>query len=317
MQLSRLELEYFSTPLPGAQRCGAILHLKDSLDRLASGEVSPLPGWSDETLAAVEEEFYREYTAIMKTSWDMSTYATSLKNLNLSPSLLFGLESALLSLLDPLPPCKVQVSALLMGSYHEIVQQAQARQHEGFTSAKVKISQLSLSEAYKLLYQLKDTFRLRVDVNRAWDTTTSLHFFEKFPLDAFDYIEEPFQNPRDLKLFTHPLAIDESFPKNLSLEDLEKLPTLKALVYKPTLQGGLMQALPLHAWTKKQGLQFVLSSSFENTLGLTHIAAMAHRLSLTTPIGVGTYAYLSSPLFPLTISQGFMEVTQGRLCPLS
>ncbi len=219
-----------------------------------------------------------------------------LKSLNLLPSASFALESALLSLLSPLPKFEIEASALFMGSLQDIFEQAAIGEKEGFKSAKLKVSHLSFNEAYQAIQQLKNTFYLRIDVNRAWKTKDSLHFFSQFSLDAFDYVEEPFENPKDLVKFTHPLAVDESFPHDLTLKELQALPTLKALIYKPTMQGGMLALKPLHEWAQKRGVAIVLSSSFESDIGLSNIASLAKRLSMDAPIGIGTYRYLTQTL---------------------
>lgn len=183
-----------------------------------------------------------------------------------------------------------------MGPPEEILEQAKLRYEEGYTSAKLKVGHLDFKQAEQLIDALKNLFRLRIDVNRAWSTADSLRFFSKYPLDAFDYVEEPFQNPCGLAQFPHPLAVDESFPQDLSLKQLDELPTLKALIYKPTIQGGLLGCFPLQEWLVNRKISLVLSSSFESPLGLAHIASMAHRLSLSAPIGIGTYHYLTDPI---------------------
>ena len=230
---------------------------------------------------------------IIKKEWFAETCLEELSSLELFPSVSFGLESALLSILLPISSARVCTSALLMGTYQEIIEQANQRHREGYTSAKLKVSNLDFKEAADLIYCLKDVFYLRIDVNRAWSTADSLHFFSQFPLNTFDYVEEPFQNSYDLELFKHPLAIDESFPSELSLSHLNLLPTLKALVYKPTIQGGMANCLYLHEWTIRKKISLVLSSSFESNLGLSCIAQMANRLSCSAPIGIGTYHYLA------------------------
>ena len=204
----------------------------------------------------------------------------------------------------------LSTSALLMGSPEEILKEAAQRSKEGYAFAKLKVSQLDFKTAESLIVKLKDIFRLRIDVNRAWDTWDSLKFFSKFPLDAFDYIEEPFKNPLDLDKFEHPLAIDESFPKDSSLDQLEQLPSLKALIYKPTIQGGLLQCLQIHSWANQRGISLVLSSSFESDLGLCFVASLAHRLSINTPSGLGTYPYLKDhiSLYPLKFSGALVHL---------
>ncbi len=253
--------------------------------------------YSRESLKDALEELEQKREQILAIDWTLENCLETLEQLDLLPSSSFGLESALLSLLDPLPgKCVVPTSALLMGSCEEIQKCAELRHREGYTSAKLKVNQLSLQEAARLIHALKGLFRLRIDVNRAWTTADSLQFFSQFSLDTFDYVEEPFQNPHDLAQFPHPLAIDESFPRDLSLEQLSTLPTLKALIYKPTIQGGMLPCLHLQKWADERSIALVLSSSFESIIGLGHIASLAQRLQLLSPIGIGTYHYLDTAL---------------------
>lgn len=293
------EFTFFPYEMPllcGEIRQGFFLSLIDEAGLEGWGEVAPLPQRSSETWKDCAKQLNEKRQKILEIDWEFSSFLDRIKDLLLFPSVIFGLESALLSLLAPLSDHCISASALLMGSPQEIREQAILRHREGWTSAKLKVSHLNFKEAKSLIMELKNKFYLRLDVNRAWKTGDSLKFFEQFPLNTFDYVEEPFQDPQDLALFPHPLAVDESFPKDLSLEDLSLLPTLKALIYKPTIQGGLSGCLDLHEWTTRKGIQLILSSSFETDLGLAHIASLAHRLSLRTPIGIGTFYFLQSPI---------------------
>ncbi|HRD56132.1 MAG TPA: enolase C-terminal domain-like protein, partial [Parachlamydiaceae bacterium] len=242
------------------------------------------------------EQLKKKQKEICQVDWTASNCLQELEKFKLLPSLSFGLESALLSILQPISNYAVSTSALFMGSLQEIMQQAELRHKQGYVFAKLKVSSLSFEEARKAIHQLKNKFRLRIDVNRTWKTADSLRFFEQFPLNTFDYVEEPFQDPDDLNIFPHPLAVDESFPQDLSLSQLDSLPTLKALIYKPTLQGGLLGCLSLHEWAKKKGIELVLSSSFESDIGLELVASIAYRLSLSSPVGIGTYYYLNKTI---------------------
>lgn len=291
MKIQTLSLEPYQFFLPnGQERSSILLHLTDEKGNCGSGEVAPLPRWSTETLEDSLEQIKAKQQEILAVDWTMDHWTRELTKLRLLPSVTFGLESALLSILQPLPKqYTVPVSALLAGSPQEIRAQAALRKEEGYTSAKLKVCNLSFEEAASLIHALKDQFHLRIDVNRAWKTEDSLQFFQQFPFHTFDYVEEPFANPRDLAKFPHPLAVDESFPKDLSLQELAAFPTLKALVYKPTIQGGMVNCLPLHTWATSREIALVLSSSFESPLGLSHITAMAHRLSLSTPVGIGLH----------------------------
>lgn len=311
MKIKTFSFHSYEISLTNQQRRkGALLNITDQEGNGGWGEVAPLPKWSNETLEEALQQLNQKRQAIMNVDWTALNCLQEIEKLNLFPSVSFGLESALLSILTPICECIVSTSALFMGSPQEIMQQAELRHHEGYTSAKLKVSNLSFEEATQIIHQLKHRFRLRIDVNRAWKTTESLRFFEQFPFNAFDYVEEPFQNPQDLTIFPHPLAVDESFPQDLCFEQLQSLPTLKALIYKPTIQGGLLGCLPLLAWTRQRGIELVLSSSFESDLGLACIASIAYRLSLLSPVGIGTYHYLNSTICDsaLQFSRSFIHI---------
>lgn len=312
MKVKIYQTQLYKIPLSnGIERSGLLIGLSDENGNKAFGECAPLPNWSRETLEDCLQQFRQKMTEIMSIEWTTSHWQSKLLELNLHPALSFGLESALLSLISPLPKkLSLTTSALLMGSPEEILKEADQRSKEGFTFAKLKVNHLDFKTAENLIMQLKDVFRLRIDVNRAWDTFDSLRFFSKFSLDSFDYVEEPFKNPLDLDKFEHPLAVDESFPKDLSLAQLEKLPALKTLIYKPTIQGGLLQCLPLNEWANKRAVSLVLSSCFESDLALSHVASLAHRLSITTASGIGTYHYLKDTLLlhPLKFSGALVHI---------
>ncbi len=317
MKIETITIHGYEIPLTnGLKRAGILINITDEMDHNGWGEVAPLPNWSQETLEDALQQIHKKKEEIKKIHWTAHTWLQEIIKLELLPSVEFGLESALLSILIPLSEQIVPASALLMGSPQEIIEQAELRHNEGYISAKLKVSNLGLKDASQIIRQLKDKFRLRVDVNRAWNTLDSLRFFEQFPLDSFDYVEEPFQNADDLKLFVHPLAIDESFPKDLSLEQLNSLPALKALIYKPTIQGGISSCLPLYEWTARRGIDLILSSCFESDLGLAHIASMGQRLSLSAPVGIGTYYHLNKQIcsIPLQFSQSYANLP-ARLIP--
>lgn len=273
-------------------REGALLTLVDEEGRKGQGEIAPLPYRSKETLEECINQGRK--LNVYDTEWTKENWLEKLSSLSLLPSLSFGLESALLSILWPIDEKKILSSAFFMGTKEDILMQAQKAKKKGFSFAKLKVSTLSMQESLDIIQILRGDFRLRIDVNRSWQTKECLDFFSHFPNDAFDYVEEPFAIPEDLPLFSHPFAIDESLEENrLSLKDLENIPMLKALVYKPTIQGGISEALPLYTWAKQRDLQFILGSSFESKIGLTQIAHMASRLQINHPLGIGTpYAKL-------------------------
>lgn len=231
------------------------------------GEVAPLPGYSKESLSEALEQLHQ-----IKAG----------HQLKYLPSVEFGLL--------PLPqePLSWPVSVLLRGSVAEILKQAE--QFAGFTSAKVKVGNLSLKDAIHVVKALKDRFRLRVDVNQKWTLEEALTFCSHFQPEDFDYLEDPLQNEEELSQFPFPLALDFSSSSIIP----------KAQVWKPTVRG-----VPLAS------PNLVLSSVFESGLGLGRIVQLAYFLKLPpVPIGLGTYHSLTEDLLeePLVFSQGMVHI---------
>lgn len=75
---------------------------------------------------------------------------------------------------------------------------------------------------------------------------------------------------------------------------------VRALVLKPTVLGGLKVCLELHALASSKGLQTVVSSSFESSVGLAHLAVLA---SVTCGSGGG----VSHTLHGLSTYDAFQE----------
>lgn len=271
--------------IDGALRKNCLVYLNSGV-----GEIAPLSTRSEKNLDEHIDQCLSKKKEIENIHSLEDLYA-----LNLYPALLFALESAFLMAQDPIKKTSIKKSAFLMGSYEEILSQASFYLEKGFVSAKLKLSHLSLSEAEKLVYKLKDQFSLRLDFNQSLETSEALTFFDAFPLSTFDYVEEPLKNPQDLSLIRHPIGIDESLYHHFSLDDLSHLSSLKALVYKPSIQGGYKEASKLLSWCKKSNCSFVLSSAYESATGLHHIANMARRLDLSEPLGIGTYYLLKRP----------------------
>lgn len=298
MKIKKIEIQKYKIPLTThSDREGALVKFYTD-QSISYGEIAPLPNWSTETLTDALNQFKTFENELLNTNWNEKAYQDFFQQNQLMPSVSFAIDSGLLTLLNPIKSIRVSVSALLMGNVDNILSLAQQRKTEGYKSAKLKISQLTLDEAKTVILKLKNDFKLRIDVNRAWNPDECDHFFSNFEKNDFDYIEEPYKNPKNLTNFDFPLAVDESFPVDLTLDELKALPSLKAIIYKPTIQGGFQSCLELYQFAQKHNKKFILSSAFESNVGLGLIADMAQRLKLPDPIGIGTYHYLKELITP-------------------
>src|SRR5579862_706893 len=169
------------------------------------GEIAPLPGRSRETLSqALAQLLY---------------VLTEEKSIPLFPSVAFGLFSArqhTQSLKSPLP-----LSALLAGTPEQIIAKAEKASSQGFTSVKIKITDIPTTLAAELIQHVSRLFySIRIDANRAYSFQEAMHLCEECGMHRVEYIEEPTYELEQLEQFNYPFALDESLiemdilPKN-------------------------------------------------------------------------------------------------------
>ncbi len=253
-------------------REGLILELT-SQGKRSLGEIAPLPGWSSENLSQVLEELQDKR--------------------RVSPSVLFGLEMAELQLKNPINlPTEVPISPLLLGSEKEILKQADKLKNRGISSIKLKLGNFEPERAAHLVKELKNSFLLRIDLNRCWTLEQARAFCSHFSQEDFEYLEEPCQKFEDLFKFDFPLAVDESL-REQPLEEILKIPKLKALIFKPTLHGGVRIGKILADAALQRGIDLIFSSSYESGLGILQIVRLCYYLQVPIrPLGLDTYKYL-------------------------
>lgn len=251
-------------------------------------EISPLPGRSLETL----DDALLQLISVLQGK--RPSY--------LFPSVSFALTTGLKQLyFPPIPIC-----AFLSGSKEEIYAQAFLAKQKGFSSAKIKISQLSLNDAFDVLETLRKVFFLRVDANQSLGFKDAMNFFRQFPTDAFDFIEEPTWEIHRLASFPHPFGLDETIERKPDFI-FEHLVNCKAVIVKPMIQG-ISAIKNLIKRLKKRKVKLIFSSSYESGLGLMQIASLATQMTKELlvkelyPLGLDTQSlFIEDILTPFPI----------------
>lgn len=254
-------------------RKGLILQWNDGW-----GEIAPLPGFSSETLDEAREE-------ILSLLPDLASAKPRL------PSVQFGIAAA--SQPFSLMPLKIPLGLLNLP-------------RPGFSTLKLKLGHLSAEEAVRHVKTFLGAYRLRLDCNRSWSLDQALVFARHFSPQDFEYMEEPVRTFPELLRFSEstgfPIAVDESVLKF----PYHQIPTLKAVVIKPTVVGSLPSLeIPL-----------VLSSAFESSLGLLQIARCFKTGS--PPAGLDTFRFFEDDLLvpPLKAEEGCITWPGSGACPI-
>jgi len=234
----------------GQAREGLIVQVDDRV-----GDVCPLPGFSQETFAEAAEE----------TKLLLPKFPHVKPHL---PSVQFAFDCLQHSI-----PSNMVVNVCALNQVKV-----------GFSCVKLKVGNLSLEETVRRIEQVPEHVRLRLDFNRQWPLEKLLELTQLFPKERFDYLEEPTRSWSDLLLFstqTHfPIALDESIPEF----SYDELPSLEALVVKPTILGGIPKC--------PDGVRLVFSSAYESGVGILHLARLCVQHAPNEVHGLDTYSWL-------------------------
>lgn len=274
-------------------RDGLFVHLRQG-EREGWGEISPLPGFSLESLDDAQ-------AALL--AWARAWREGANPALPDLPSAAFGISCALAELDGSLPQeANYRAAPLCTGDPDELFAQLSAM--PGEKVAKIKVG---LYEAVRdgmvanLLLEAIPDLRLRLDANRAW-TPLKAQQFAKYVNPAYRnriaFLEEPCKTRDDSRAFARETGIAIAWDESLREADFEFVaePGVSAVVIKPTLTGSLQKVREQVAAAHALGLTAVISSSIESSLGLTQLARIASWLTPQTIPGLDTLSLMQTQL---------------------
>jgi L-alanine-DL-glutamate epimerase-like enolase superfamily enzyme len=167
----------------------------------------------------------------------------------------------------------------------------QDRVDQGFTSLKVKLGAISLSENVAIMQKIRELvdpqLSLRVDPNQAWDFAYAKDFLialDKFKI-AIDYLEQPVGKSQidDLanlsRLGLAPIMADESL---FSMSDLEEIIEKNACTWvnvKILKSGGIAPARAIADVALASGLNVSIGSMMEGERGVQAAALLASAIA--------------------------------------
>lgn len=258
------------------------------------GEISPLPGFSLETLEEAQAAVVT-WVSAWRTGEDPALPGI--------PSAAFGISCALAELSDALPQAAdYRAAPMCTGDPDELFAVLAAM--PGEKVAKVKVG---LWEAVRdgmtvnLLLEAIPDLQLRLDANRAWTPLKAQQFAKYVNPDyrpRIAFIEEPCRTRDDSRVFAQQTGIAIAWDESLREADFTFTaePGVNAVVIKPTLTGSLQKVREQVAAAHAQGLTAVISSSLESSLGLTQLARVAAWLTPETMPGLDTLNLMQAQL---------------------
>ena len=309
------------------ERKSWLIHLSDG-ERQGVGECAPLP---DLSCDAMPDDAYRERLAKACQAL-CETGEIDCDSLRDYPSMLFGLETALLDLRNHLfdtafsrGEVGIPINGLVwMGSYEEMLQRMEEKLEKGFRCVKLKIGAIDFEQELDLVKRIRERFsfhevELRLDANGAFPFEEALYKLELLSQYAIHSIEQPIKAGqwaymaelcRESPL---PIALDEEL---IGVND----PEMKAhmlniikpryIILKPSLHGGMQGCREWIETARGMGIGSWITSALESNVGLNAIAQFASDVygdNISMPQGLGT-----GQLFTDNIEMG-LEIRGDRL----
>ncbi len=258
------------------------------------GEIAPLPGFSSETLEEAQtqtQDWVEAWLSGDNPAWPQA------------PSAAFGLSCALAELTHTLPvAADYRAAPLCTGDPDEVLPMLEAM--PGEKVAKIKVG---LYEAVRdgmvanLLLEAIPDLKLRLDANRGW-TPVKAQQFAKYVAPEhrarIAFIEEPCKTREQSREFAAGTGIAIAWDESLREPDFvfAAEPGLAAVIIKPTLTGCLDKVREQVEQAHALGLEVVISSSLESSLGLTQLARIAAWLTPDSLPGLDTLSLMQAQL---------------------
>lgn len=320
------------------ERRGLIIHLTSQEGGSGFGEAAPLPGLSKENVIEALNQLtsLRNHLLSQPIPPGLESLNGHFENwlgkLQLSPSVRFGFETAVLNLVADLKQrplhrliskdCReqIEINGLLQGNIQEVTQTADQLTKDGFKSLKLKLGEENIEEAIAKICAVSDKIYdkalLRLDINQKWLLKQAIHVADEVGLSAVEYIEEPFKDLKDIPEFfdrsSIPVALDESL-LTADLKEIKSINGVEVLIIKPTILGGIEKSWRIINQAKAYGLRTVVSSSFESSVGLTALAHLAGCSNRYVAAGLDTLKWFKEDIVknPLKITKGKINITNS------
>ena len=246
------------------------------------GECAPLP---DLSCDALEPYIYNKVLGDFCRQVEQ-TGEIPYEDLRDYPSMLFGLETAMLNL---------RRGCLLFDTPFA----------QGFRCVKLKVGAIDFEHEFDLVKRIRERFshhevELRLDANGGFKPEDALYRLELLSQYAIHSIEQPIKQKQWAKMAELcrdaplPIALDEEL---IGVNDPEiKRQMLRIIkpayiVLKPSLHGGMMGCREWIDIAREEGIGSWITSALESNVGLNAIAQFCSEVygdEITFPQGLGT-----------------------------
>lgn len=249
------------------------------------------------------------------------------------PSILFGLESAMLDLKNggrsiyfqnefAIGEKQIPINGLVwMGDEVSMREQISQKLEQGFTTIKMKIGAIDLETELNLLSTIRQSYSakeitLRVDANGAFTSTEAKNVLHQLAELEIHSIEQPIKAGnwiamKELCASTPtPIALDEEligiWYRKRKIELLETIRP-QFIILKPSLHGGISGTKEWIELAIERKIDWWMTSALESNIGLNVICQLTAEYDNSLPQGLGTGSLYSNNIeSKLVVEGGFI-----------
>ncbi len=286
-----------------------MLSSNDAPERWGCGECAPLTNLSCDDIPEYEEVLAKACQMFTNTG------QIDIEGLRNYPSILFGLETALLQFeansfaLWDTPFSRgetgIPINGLIwMGSYKEMTEQVAEKIETGYRCIKLKIGAIDFEKELNILRIIREQFsardiELRVDANGAFSPNEAMEKLDRLAKFDLHSIEQPIRAGQwdDMAQLAAtspiPIALDEELIGCNTPEKKKELLSYirpQYIVLKPSLHGGLYGGSEWLREAEEQQIGWWITSALESNIGLNAIAQWCATFNNPLPQGLGTGA---------------------------
>jgi len=307
----------------------------DENGRKGIGEASPLKGLSVDYTDAYEQHLRGQLQHIesLELPEEQQTLLSFIQE-NIPadlPSVLFGIEVALLDLINGGTKCifpgaffegqyRMPINGLIwMGDEEFMQKQIDEKLKAGFNTIKMKIGAIDFDTELQLLENIRKRYgpqevTLRVDANGAFDPNDVRDKLLELAALQIHSIEQPLAKGQ-LDLMASlceeailPIALDEEligvYRTNQRIQLLDRVKP-QFIILKPSLIGGILATQEWIKLAEARGIGWWMTSMLESNIGLNAIAQLTSLYQPELPQGLGTgQLYHNNWESPLEIRKG-------------
>ena len=285
-------------------RWTVLLTLVDEDGNIGMGEAAPLAGFTSDTVEAAESAL-RGWAADETDDGDPPASVTARAAID---SALLDLGARIAGttvhrLLAPESPDRLAVSALATGgSPAAIATSAAAAVEAGHATIKVKVGTHGIhgdvDRVSAVRSRIGPDVRLRLDANGAWGVGEALRHLDRLAAFDIEFVEEPVAGLDDLaevRLSSPiPTAVDESARTVDDVSRAVEMGAADLVVLKPSAIGGPLEAARAAAIVRSAGLDVVVTSLMEGSVGIRAAAHLASAIGALDPApGLATASLLA------------------------